>query len=151
MYVTSDGALKIENPKVENSGHYVCTAVNSVGAVLARSHLVVFDPEDFATENHLKTNFDEAKKDLFGESAVNQIEFEEARLALLEKTIGSFQADPLSPTSIKVSWSPVESGPASRYVEGFRVHFRRRRTDRYENFDAVTIPHPTTDSFTIHR
>ena len=47
MYVTSEGALKIEDPTVENSGHYVCSALNGVGATLARSHLVVFDPEDF--------------------------------------------------------------------------------------------------------
>ncbi len=47
MYVTSDGALKMEAATVANSGHYACAAANAVGAALARSHLVVFDPQDF--------------------------------------------------------------------------------------------------------
>ena len=47
MYVASDNALKIEDPSLENSGHYSCSALNDVGSALARSHLVIYDPEDF--------------------------------------------------------------------------------------------------------
>ena len=42
VYVTADGSLKIKAPTVENSGRYSCSAVNTVGAALARSHLTVF-------------------------------------------------------------------------------------------------------------
>ena len=47
MYVASDNALKIEEPSLKNSGHYSCSALNDVGSALARSHLVIYDPEDF--------------------------------------------------------------------------------------------------------
>ena len=47
MYVASDNALKIEDPSLENSGHYSCSALNDVGSALARSHLVIYDPKDF--------------------------------------------------------------------------------------------------------
>ena len=47
MYVASDNALKIEEPSLENSGHYSCSALNDVGSALARSHLVIYDPDDF--------------------------------------------------------------------------------------------------------
>ena len=47
MYVASDNALKIEDPSLDNSGHYSCSALNDVGSALARSHLVIYDPEDF--------------------------------------------------------------------------------------------------------
>ena len=43
----SDNALKIEDPSLENSGHYSCSALNDVGSALARSHLVIYDPDDF--------------------------------------------------------------------------------------------------------
>ena len=78
-------------------------------------------------------------------------ETEEARLAMLEKTIEAIEPLPLGPTSVKVSWKLVQTSPARRYIEGYRLHFRRRRTDRYESFDSVTIPHVEADSFTIHR
>ena len=53
MYVNSEGTLKIEEPGVDNTGHYVCTALNIVGSALARSHLVVYDPKDFENGTHL--------------------------------------------------------------------------------------------------
>ena len=51
MYVASDNALKIEEPSFGNSGHYSCSALNEVGSTLARSHLVIYDPNDFASSS----------------------------------------------------------------------------------------------------
>ena len=140
MYVTSDGALKIESPEVGDSGHYACAAVNEVGSAIARSHLVVFNPEDFEKNNNNSNNIDTyaAESDF---STAERFAKEEARLALLEQTVGRVEALPLGPSTIKISWKMLlEEGSAARYVDGFRVHYRRRRTDRYENFSAVTLP-----------
>merc|ERR1719228_3026781 len=58
VYVTADGSLKIKDPIVENSGHYACSVVNDLGAAMARSHLLVYDPTEFKprrkmSESHL--------------------------------------------------------------------------------------------------
>ena len=60
MYVASDNALKIEEPSFGNSGHYSCSALNEVGSALARSHLVIYDPNDFASSSpsQNQTNID---------------------------------------------------------------------------------------------
>ena len=99
MYMAQDGSLKIENPTVENSGHYTCTALNAVGSTLARSHVVIFDPVDFETDapaaDHERI-YEEQGKDPLSK-------LEEARLALIEKTINNLVVIPRSSTSIKVN------------------------------------------------
>lgn len=129
MYVASDNALKIEDPSLENSGHYSCSALNDVGSALARSHLVIYDPDDFLKANNQSSQIYEAE---------SQTNFEPARLALMERTIKAVKAEALSPTSIQVTWSLVEDEVAN-FVHGFQVHHRRRRTDRYEDFVTVTL------------
>ena len=95
MYVTSDGALKIEEPiSVENGGHFACTALNVVGAAIARSHLVVFDP----VEANSSTTVDSTSAGL-----------EKARLSLLEKSIEEVAVQALGPTSLRVTWKLVRS------------------------------------------
>ena len=37
------------------------------------------------------------------------------------------------------------------YLDGFRIHYRRRRTDRYESFETVTLRRPNADAFAIRR
>ena len=37
------------------------------------------------------------------------------------------------------------------YLDGFRIHYRRRRTDRYESFETVTLRRPSADAFAIRR
>lgn len=140
MYVASDNALKIEDPSLENSGHYSCSALNDVGSALARSHLVIYDPADFATKN--------TTRELFYESQASNARSESARMALMEKTIASIRAEALGPTSIQVTWSLVNNEIAN-YVHGFQVHHRRRRTDRYEDFLSVTLSHSRSDSYTV--
>ena len=62
MYVASDNALKIEEPSFENSGHYSCSALNDVGSALARSHLVIYDPSDFAHQNETTSAHEKSYK-----------------------------------------------------------------------------------------
>ena len=95
MYVTSDGALKIEEPvTVENSGHFACTALNVVGAAIARSHLVVFEPAKAGNSN--SSNASKYEQENGG--------LEKARLSLLEKSIKEVNVQPLSSSSLRVTW-----------------------------------------------
>ena len=142
MYVASDNALKIEDPSLENSGHYSCSALNDVGSALARSHVLVFDPADFENVNNPAENHA-----LFYEGQ-SEVKNEPARMALMERTIKSIQAEALSHSSIQVTWSLVENEVA-KFVHGFHVHHRRRRTDRYEDFISVTLSHSQAGSYTV--
>jgi hypothetical protein len=45
-----------------------------------------------------------------------------------------------------VSWRLSSS---SKFVEGFFVHYRRKRTDRYENFETVTLLSFLADSHVV--
>jgi hypothetical protein len=144
MYVASDGALKIEDPTIENSGHYVCSTLNIVGASIARSHLVIFDETDFTIGNNVSSAHEKEYESL----GVSNLGLEEARLALLEKTIASIEAIPLGPNTIKISWQ-LSTGSPTNYVEGFRIHFRKRRLDRYEMFQTMRVSRGAMNSHTI--
>lgn len=122
MYVASDNALKIEDPSLENSGHYSCSALNGVGSALARSHLLIYDPLDF------KGPVNQSHQVLY-RNQESKASTENVRMALLGRTIQNIKAEPLSSTSIQVTWSLVGEDVA-KFVHGFHVHHRRRRTDR---------------------
>ena len=142
MYVAGDNALKIETPTLANSGHYSCSALNDVGSTIARSHLVIYDPSDLETGK-----INQSHTDLYElESA--KVGLEPARMALMEKTIKALKAEALSATSIQVTWSLVED-EITKFVSGFHVHHRRRRTDRYEDFLTVTLGHAEASSYTV--
>ena len=145
MYVASDGALKIEDPTIENSGHYVCSTLNIVGASIARSHLVIYDKLDFSKTNNNVSKIHEKEYEAL---SVSDFGLEEARLVLLERTIASINAIPLGPNSIKISWE-LSTGSPTNYVEGFRIHFRKRRLDRYEMFQTAKVSRGVINSHTI--
>lgn len=143
MYVASDGALKIEGPSLNASGHYVCSAVNSVGAALARSHLVIYDFEKRPDSQSTQIYEQEGRS-----AGPASIVLEEARLALLERTVESLEAMALGPTALRVFWKLVAGFP-SKFIEGFRVHYRPRRLDRYEQFEAATVQGFTFNHHTL--
>ncbi len=83
------------------------------------------------------------------------LQLEEARLALLEATIDRLEVKAAGPTAARVSWrlaggtEAAEGEPAMpKFVDSFRVHFRRRRTDRYERFQAIELPAASVGSMT---
>ena len=71
-----------------------------------------------------------------------------ARMALMERTIKAVKAEALSSTSIQVTWSLVEN-EVTKFVHGFHVLYRKRRTDRYEDFVTLTLAHSEADSYTV--
>ena len=106
MYMTQDGSLKIETPGVENSGHYVCTAINAVGSALARSHVVVYDPNDFdKNRSSLVINHEYIYKDQTSDSFGT----DEARMVLLERIVNYIEVIPSTSTSVRASWR-ISSG-----------------------------------------
>ncbi len=121
MYVASDGALKIEEPGMENSGHYACSALNEVGSAMARSHLVIYDPQDFNSS----AGEGEHEK-LYHATSDYDPESEAARLGLLERTVVGVKAEALGPTSIQITWNLAakDINSPSNYVDGFHVHHR---------------------------
>jgi hypothetical protein len=133
-----------EGPTIENSGHYLCSTLNTVGASIARSHLVIFEETDFT----IGKNVSSAHENEYESLSVNDLGLEEARLALLERTIASIEAIPLGPNTIKVSWQ-LSTGSPTNYVEGFRIHFRKRRLDRYEMFQTMRVSRGVMNSHTI--
>jgi hypothetical protein len=123
MYVASDGGLKIEDPSLQNSGHYTCSALNDVGSAIARSHLVIYDSEDWLKP--MKNGSENGHEKIY-EFVAKQggRQSESARLALLERTITQVKAEPLSPTSIQVTWKLILDDEISDFVHGFHVHHR---------------------------
>lgn len=100
MYMAQDGSLKIETPSVENSGQYVCTAINSVGSALARSHVVVYDPNDFNYNSSSAKNHETIYKDQTSDT----LGIDEARMVLLERTVTYIEVNPSSSTSVRANW-----------------------------------------------
>lgn len=106
MYMTQDGSLKIETPGVENSGHYVCTAINAVGSSLARSHVVVYDPNDFDKNNSSSVL---SHENIYKDQTSDTFGTDEARMVLLERIVTYIEVIPSTSTSVRASWR-ISSG-----------------------------------------
>ena len=103
-----------------------------------------FDENDFTS----KKNISRLHKNEYEAMSVSDLGLEEARLALLERTIASIEVIPLGPKSLKVSWQ-LSTGSPTNYVEGFRIHYRKRRLDRYEMFRTSTVSRGVMSMHTI--
>ena len=134
---TSSNSLVIQQPKVEDGGHYACFGVNSVGSVTSRSHLFAYDTEDFHTLHH---------SNVYHEEEGLALEVSEARLSLSTAKTVVKRVSAESPTSIKVSWA-VDNAD---YVDGFRVWFKAAERAVNE-FSFVDVTHPEASSFVIQR
>ena len=51
----------------------------------------------------------------------------------------------------KLHFCNFRPATSAGYLDGFRIHYRRRRTDRYESFETVTLRRPSADAFAIRR
>ena len=134
MYVTSEGALKIEEPRVENSGHYVCTAMNVVGSALARSHLVIYSSGQPTRQ----------QEEIYRQESSSLQS--QARLALLEPSIRKLEVIALGQESAKVTWRLAND---NEFVQGFRLLYRQVRLDRYEDWSVVNLNHAEANSYVI--
>nr|XP_040567965.1 protein sax-3-like [Lepeophtheirus salmonis] len=124
--VLRDGSLIIKDPQVKDTGHYVCSSLNSVGSALSRSYLTVYDPSSSSIEKEK------------GNSTLNLpreiIKLEEARLVLLEETFSDITAVSESPTSIKLEWKLASTISS---INGIRLHYRKNGN---KSFVSKVIP-----------
>ena len=83
IHMVRNNSLVIRNTTVDNSGHYLCSGVNSAGAAIERAQLLVYDINDFN-----RTGEDmSGSKDLSAYHIAPDTDIAEARIALMEKTV----------------------------------------------------------------
>ena len=136
--VGKKGSLTIKKPDVSNTGHYSCVSINEVGSAIARSHLLVYDPEDFNGENL-------AHSEVYHKNGSPDLKSTEARHLLEEESVKIKAAFATSSTSIKINWQIVRN---KDLISGFRVWFRE--SDR-NYFKSVDVAHSAVTSFVINR
>ena len=136
--VSQTGSLLIQEPRVEDSGHFACFGLNTVGSVVTRSHLFAYDTDDFHGSSLQHPG-------LYHDEEGLALEITEARLLLSGKRVVLKYVEAESPTSIKVSWSLDDLD----YVDGFRVWFKANRKGK--SFQHVDVTHPEAASFVIQR
>jgi len=141
VYVTADGSLKIKDPIVENSGRYTCSVVNDVGAAMARSHLLVYDPTELGPSRKIS----ESHLNIYKTPTDSQV-MEEARMALHQQIIEIDSLSSLSSSSIEVSWNTVGNRV---FLEGLLLHYRPS-SKRYEEFETITLRESRANSFVIN-
>ena len=115
--------------------------VNNVGAAMARSHHLVFDPAEFDSrgnilESHL--NIYKIPKDY-------QIK-KEARMALHQQIIEIDSLSSLSSSSIEVSWNTVGN---RIFLEGGHIDYIPS-SKIYEEFETITLKESRANSFVIN-
>merc|ERR1712223_2009403 len=81
VQMVRNNSLLLKNTTIDNTGHYLCTGVNSAGAAIERSQLLVYDLNDF---NGTSENFEGSKEHLSAYHIVPETDIAEARIALME-------------------------------------------------------------------
>ena len=140
--VDADGSLVMESPRVEDTGHYTCTVVNEVGSAIARSHLLVYDPNDFkygsqsGVEDHNKIYH-----------SIEELDMNEARLATTSEGVRITTATPTGPTAIKISW---EFYAAHKYLQGYHIWYKKSQ-EPLEDYLSIPMLHSEATSFVFNR
>ena len=132
-----NNSLVLTNATVENTGHYLCSGVNSAGAAIERSQLLVYDVSDF-------NNTNSEHMDSYHITA--DIDITEARTALMGRTVEVQSVYPESSTSLRVTWKIVQP---HKYIEGYFVSYKEARTRK--NFVSVKVHHARATSYSITR
>jgi hypothetical protein len=127
-------SLVIVNATRANSGHYFCVGVNTAGAAMERSHVLVYDEADFVRGRKSNSSSEDEYYHV-----VPDTDLAAARAALLERTvtISGLYAD--SPTSLRISWrlEVAPGSPQQQYLEGYYIHYRETTSSSGNNGGAV--------------
>ncbi len=133
-----NGSLLIENPLLTDSGRYACAAANEAGGVvLGHSHLLVYDPKDFDSEEALAKH-----SDLY--HTVDSPKQDKIRLAL---RVSLAKAYALGGDSVRLTW---ETSDSKVKVSGFRVWFKAEDLPPNQ-FRHVDVAHAEAASFVVTR
>lgn len=143
IHMVRNNSLVIRNTTVENSGHYLCSGVNSAGAAIERSQLLVYDLNDF---NRTGKNFGGSKEHLSAYHIAPDTDIAEARIALMEKTVAIQSVYPESSSSLRITWRIIQP---HKYIEGYFIKYKEARTRK--NFGSIKVHHARATSYNINR
>lgn len=136
LQVSEDGSLFIVSAQVQDSGYYTCTTLNEVGSAVARTHVLVYDSQDFVDNKHMELYH-----------PVQDLDLSEARMATMEDGVEVLEAFASGPTSIKVTWEFVAN---HKYLEGYKIWYKRA-DQPHNSFESISVMHTEATSFVINR
>ena len=111
IVMLQNNSLLIRNASGENSGHYLCSAVNTAGSAISRSQVLVFKSIDFYDVNN--------NDNLDSYHIAEDIDIAEARVALMEKSVTIKAANQEANNSVRLFW---EISQPHKYVDGFILY-----------------------------
>ena len=139
IYMARNNSLVFVNTSLENSGHFSCVGVNSAGATLERSQVLIFNLSDFNTTkggaDHSKFYHVNTDPDLAN-----------ARVVLMEKTVIVQSLVSESPSSLKVSWRLDQ---VARYLDGYFIKFKESRVR--QEYTSIKVLHAGATSYNLNR
>lgn len=132
--VSEDGSLFVVSAQESDSGFYTCNAINEVDTVIARSHVLVYDPKDFKNANKL-AQFHH----------LDDLDLTEARLATVEDGVTLTSVSAVGPTSIKLVWEFVAP---HKYLDGYNIWYKPTRS-LSEAYKIIPVMHSEASSFVL--
>ena len=143
IHMVRNNSLVIRNTTVENSGHYLCSGVNSAGAAVQRAQLLVYDTNDF---NRTEENFEKSREHYSAYHLSPDTDIAEARIALMEKTVAIQSVYPESSSSLRIVWRIIQP---HKYIEGYFIKYKEARTRK--NYGSIKVHHARATSYNINR
>jgi len=143
IHMVRNNSLVIRNTTVENSGHYLCSGVNSAGAAVERAQLLVYDLNDF---NMTGKDGSKSKEHLSAYHIAQETDIAEARIALMEKTVAIQSVYPESSSSLRITWRIIQP---HKYIEGYFIKYKEARTRK--NYGSIKVHHARATSYNINR
>ena len=137
VQMVRNNSLVLRNTTVANTGHYLCSGVNSAGAAIERSQLFVYDVKDFNSSS---------PKHMEAYHVMAEMDITEARTALMGKTVEIQSVYPESSTSLRVTWQVSQP---HKYIEGYFVSYKEARARKH--FVSVKVHHARATSYSITR
>ena len=139
LEMVRNNSLVIRNVSTLNTGHYLCSGVNTAGAAIERSQLLVYDLRDFNS-----SSVDPSHGAVYHVPADPDIG--EARTALMERTVALQSLYPESSSSLRVAWRIIQP---HQYIEGYLIYYRQARPR--EVFTTIKVHHARATSYNINR
>ncbi len=163
-YMARNRSLVIANATRANSGHYFCVGVNTAGAAMERSHLLVYDEQDFVRPRPTEGADNSSSADAVVDDQYYHVrpdpELASARAALMERTVAVAGLYADSPTSLRISWRlEAAAGPQQQqYLEGYYIYYREAAAAAASSAASVTnaltsvkVLHAGATSYSLNR
>ena len=141
IQMVRNNSLVIKNSSLDNSGHFLCSGVNSAGAAIERSQLLVFDSRDWSGANSSVSS-----SHMSSYHVTSDMDIAEGRVALMEKTVDIQSVYAESSSSFRVTWRIIQP---HKYIEGYFINYREARPRNV--FSSIKVHHARATSYTINR